>query len=80
MPCAPRAVCPGPILTEGTALHAASLGKTVGEVIDELTSHLVLKRMGRCDEVAAATLFLASADASFTTGSHLMVDGGYLLC
>ena len=73
-------MCPGPILTEGTALHAASIGKTVDEVIAELTSHLVLKRMGGCAEVAAAVLFLASDDASFTTGSSLGVDGGYLLC
>ena len=75
-----NAVCPGPILTDATAKHAAGLGKTVEQVVEELTGHLVLKRMGRGDEVAKAVLFLASDDASFTTGSHVMVDGGYLLC
>lgn len=74
-----NAVCPGPILTDATATHAAGLGKGVEDVVSELTSHLILKRMGRPEEVAKAVLFLASEDASFTTGSHIMVDGGYLL-
>lgn len=37
--------------------------------------------MGRCAEpaeIAAAVAFLASSDASFITGSDLVVDGGYL--
>jgi NAD(P)-dependent dehydrogenase (short-subunit alcohol dehydrogenase family) len=37
-----------------------------------------LGRLGRPEEVAKAILFLASADSAFTTGSCLMVDGGWL--
>jgi NAD(P)-dependent dehydrogenase (short-subunit alcohol dehydrogenase family) len=37
-----------------------------------------LGRLGRPSEVAAAVAYLASDDASFTTGSELYVDGGYL--
>lgn len=33
-------------------------------------------RMGTVDEVANAILYLASDEASFTTGSEVMVDGG----
>jgi len=32
--------------------------------------------MGRPEEIAAAALFLASADASFVNGIELFVDGG----
>ncbi len=36
-----------------------------------------LGRWGEPDEVAKAILFLASADASFCTGTTLLVDGGW---
>ena len=36
-----------------------------------------LGRLGHDDEVANAVLFLASDEASFVTGTCLMVDGGY---
>ena len=34
-------------------------------------------RLGRPDEIAGAAVYLASDDASFVTGSDLLVDGGY---
>ena len=38
----------------------------------------LLRRLGKVEEVAAATAFLLSDDASFVTGNDLFVDGGYL--
>lgn len=37
-----------------------------------------LRRFGRAEEVAEAALFLASPASSFTTGTTLAVDGGWL--
>jgi NAD(P)-dependent dehydrogenase (short-subunit alcohol dehydrogenase family) len=37
-----------------------------------------MKRFGEADEVAAAALYLASDESSFTTGVVLPVDGGWL--
>ncbi|KAK9816236.1 hypothetical protein WJX74_006702 [Apatococcus lobatus] len=70
-------VCPGPILTEGTKRHAAGSGQTVEELIAEMTCHMIMHRLGKVEEVAAAVSFLASDDAAFITASNLVVDGGY---
>jgi len=37
-----------------------------------------LGRLGRPDDVARAALYLASDDASWTTGTILTVDGGIM--
>ena len=72
-----NAVCPGPILTDATIRHAHSLGKTVEELVPEMTTTMIIKRLGTTEEVASAVAFLASNEASFMTGQYLMVDGGY---
>ena len=42
------------------------------------TEKIALKRWGQPEEIAKTILFLCSEDASFITGSTLVVDGGYL--
>ncbi|MFE5320213.1 SDR family NAD(P)-dependent oxidoreductase [Paenibacillus sp. NPDC056579] len=65
-----NAVCPGYI---DTPLIAGR-----NEAINEhLISLHPMGRLGKPEEVAKAVLFLASEDASFITGTSLLVDGGY---
>jgi len=47
-------------------------------VASESPKHLV-GRLGQPREVANAILFLASDEASFITGTSLVVDGGYMV-
>ncbi|GAB4039608.1 SDR family NAD(P)-dependent oxidoreductase [Spirosoma jeollabukense] len=47
------------------------------EALGYLASLTALQRLGRPDEIAKTVLFLASDDASFITGTELLVDGGY---
>ena len=43
----------------------------------DLVARYPLGRLGRPEEVASAIAFLASDEASFITGTCLVVDGGY---
>ncbi len=46
--------------------------------IREIISQTPMGRPGRADDIASATRFLASAEASFITGEVLNVNGGWL--
>jgi len=68
-----NAVAPGLIDTPMTAPM-----KPFPEMLDGELSKQMMRRMGTAEEVAAAVLFLSSSASSFTTGTALAVDGGYL--
>jgi NAD(P)-dependent dehydrogenase (short-subunit alcohol dehydrogenase family) len=70
-------LCPGVIDTPMPRAVAAGLPGDEGEALLEAweQSH-VAKRLGRPEEVVAAAIFLASAEASFVTGVALPVDSG----
>jgi len=70
-------VCPGTILTRATSDHMKRVGMNLDQFLAEQAPEYLLRRVGRPREVAYAILFLASDEASFITGTHLMVDGGY---
>jgi NAD(P)-dependent dehydrogenase (short-subunit alcohol dehydrogenase family) len=68
-----NAVAPGLIDTPMTAPM-----KPYPEMLDAELSKQAMRRMGTVEEVAAAVLFLSCEASSFTTGTAVAVDGGYL--
>lgn len=78
-----NAVVPGFITTN---IFASALGLD-GDKRDQanaMIAHVAasaqpVKRAGRPEDIAAAVAFLASDDAAFVTGTHILVDGGMLI-
>lgn len=65
-----NAVAPGVIDTE--------MSKTVRELAgDQINSRILLRRVGKPEEVAHAVWFLSSRYADYITGQVLHVDGGF---
>ena len=54
------------------------MGMTIEQAQKEYGKTHLLNRIAQPSEIAAAVAFLLSDDASFITGSDLIVDGGYL--
>lgn len=69
------AIAPAAIVTE---MMDRFVGGEHTEQAKGLASMHPVGRLGRSEEVAEAVLYLASANARFTTGISLPVDGGWL--
>jgi len=69
-----NAVAPGFIDTPMDREVKESAKGTIGLTLDRTP----MKRLGTIEEVASAVLFLASDEASYITGTTLVVDGGHL--
>ncbi|HEY1775335.1 MAG TPA: glucose 1-dehydrogenase [Solirubrobacteraceae bacterium] len=67
-----NALCPGYIETELTARMLAKR-----PIMDEIVGQTPMRRLPSMDEVVDPALFLASGEASFITGTALIVDGGF---
>jgi 2-keto-3-deoxy-L-fuconate dehydrogenase len=72
-----NAIAPGaidtPMLRRSFARHA-----NADEVREASRDRHAMKRFGQADEIAQAALHLASDASSFTTGTVMVVDGGWL--
>jgi NAD(P)-dependent dehydrogenase (short-subunit alcohol dehydrogenase family) len=71
-------VCPG--ITDTPALRRllVEMGLTFEEAVAAYAvPRCLIKRFGKPEEIAAAITFLASGEASYMTGSTVVVDGGF---
>jgi NAD(P)-dependent dehydrogenase (short-subunit alcohol dehydrogenase family) len=48
------------------------------QVLDSFTDRVALGRLGKPQEIARMIAVLAGDDASYLTGTTVLVDGGYL--
>lgn len=71
-----NAVCPGSTLTDFHVRRADAVGKSVDALKTERKDTSLVGRWASPDEIAWPILWLASSEASFITGTTLMVDGG----
>jgi 3-oxoacyl-[acyl-carrier protein] reductase len=65
-------ICPGTVVTD----HWKPLFERDPDLAQRISTLYPIGRLGRPEDIANAALFLASDEASFITGSVLVVDGG----
>lgn len=67
-----------PLVERQIADQATVHGLSEGEVLRQvILSRTAIKRLIEPDEVAAAVAYLCSDDASFITGTNVVIDGGW---
>lgn len=72
-----NAVAPGYIMTPMASQDAEEKGMTLEEYEREMAVDHPIGHLGKPEDIANAYLYLASDEASFVTGTTLVVDGGY---
>jgi NAD(P)-dependent dehydrogenase (short-subunit alcohol dehydrogenase family) len=73
-----NSVCPGWVDTGFNDPQFAHDNMTEKDIAEAIERTVPMKRQGTPEEMAAAVAFLASDDASYITGTTLLVDGGLL--
>jgi 2-keto-3-deoxy-L-fuconate dehydrogenase len=78
-----NAICPGtiesPSLDERIAALAKSTGQSLAAVRKQFVDRQPMGRLGTPVEVALLAVYLASDEASYTTGQIHLADGGFAL-
>jgi len=72
------AVSPGNIKTKISQDFTSESGENISnQLVAHYEAHTPLKRSGQADEVANAVVWLCSGEASYITGTNLIIDGGF---
>ena len=70
-----NSICPGPIYIEGGSW--AMIKEHMTPLYDSTLAEIPVGRMGRAEEVAAQVALLASPYGGYTTGTNVVIDGGF---
>ena len=71
-------VCPGMTMTPSLRRAIDEIGEEEEVKQAHLIPNVLIKRWGVPEEIAAGVLFLASDEASYVTGTTLVIDGGFI--
>jgi 2-keto-3-deoxy-L-fuconate dehydrogenase len=78
-----NAICPGtiesPSLDGRIEEQAKTTGKPVAEIRQAFIDRQPMARLGKPEEIAMLAVYLASDEASYTTGQIHLADGGFAL-
>jgi 2-keto-3-deoxy-L-fuconate dehydrogenase len=78
-----NAICPGtiqsPSLDERISAQAQASGQSVDAVRKSFVDRQPMGRLGTAEEIAWLAVYLASDEASYTTGQIHLADGGFAL-
>ena len=78
-----NAICPGfittNIFTRAMEIDGTARDQANAAITGIAASAQPIQRPGSADDIAAAVAYLASDDAAFVTGTHIVVDGGMTL-
>ncbi|WP_286831012.1 MULTISPECIES: glucose 1-dehydrogenase [Kordiimonas] len=67
-----NAICPGLVDTKMTAVFTSN-----EDMLSQYTSQFPIPRAGKPEDMVGGVLYLASDAAAFTTGTTLVMDGGW---
>jgi 2-keto-3-deoxy-L-fuconate dehydrogenase len=78
-----NAICPGtvesPSLRDRMQALSASSGQSLEQVEAMFVGRQPMGRLGTAEEIAMMAVYLASDESRFTTGTTVLVDGGWAL-